>query len=627
MNIKSYIRYLLSFILYLVFLFLFHLHLFPFFLSMGFYISFSKKQSARTGNLFFQYLFTKTLCIASRHLYRYIPIEEWRQYVLMNEIPSNEIFHVTEENARSVIETLVGWHHSDNSGNPDNSEKKEKIQSFFSYKHILCDGFFQQSDYLVPFRDELLDCVYDASNMDYWIQDDNHTHFSVRDFLTHPSPIIFKKNEILLNLRLDDFIQLPCATSDILPPSFYLSILTDTIGISQIRKIWIVCDQIHQDWEKRYLEFFQQFSKETGVPVELLQNSLVDDCATMREAPILIHSNSTLCWIMSFLSRTPKQRYIPMTNFYSGQSLQMIELTDGLYKVRPLTHSEVYQLRCSPPKAAEEHTIYSLPYSIPEEYVIPSVDEVLSKKQREFATVNPFDRTTYIYGPGQQADYYRMYQESRFAYTCKKGGWDCLRHYEIMANGCIPYFVGLEHCPENTLCTFPKELLMQAYTELLPWDEKSDEKKMKYAFYLSKMMENLREYGTCHQIGQYVLNTMGIYRSPGNPIRNVLLITGNEGVNYTRELTWIGIQRYIQLVGGVAVEYPRIDYLYGSPSTEKDKGLYGFGYTYSRTLTEEDSPLLASLRTDEISVEERICQFSNSDAPVHRFTEETLDME
>ena len=40
-----------------------------------------------------------------------------------------------------------------------------------------------------------------------------------------------------------------------------------------------------------------------------------------------------------------------------------------------------------------------------------------------------------------ESDYYKDYQRSYFAITCKKGGWDCLRHYEILANAVSPTFL------------------------------------------------------------------------------------------------------------------------------------------------------------------------------------------
>ena len=59
--------------------------------------------------------------------------------------------------------------------------------------------------------------------------------------------------------------------------------------------------------------------------------------------------------------------------------------------------------------------------------------------------------------------YYEMYQNSIFSLTYKKNGWDCLRHYEILANGSIPLFIKLDDCPNNTLTSLPKEKLLKFY--------------------------------------------------------------------------------------------------------------------------------------------------------------------
>ena len=34
-----------------------------------------------------------------------------------------------------------------------------------------------------------------------------------------------------------------------------------------------------------------------------------------------------------------------------------------------------------------------------------------------------------------------------------------MRHYEIIAAGCVPIFEGIEHCPDTICTTLPKELL------------------------------------------------------------------------------------------------------------------------------------------------------------------------
>jgi len=50
-----------------------------------------------------------------------------------------------------------------------------------------------------------------------------------------------------------------------------------------------------------------------------------------------------------------------------------------------------------------------------------------------------------------ESSYYSDYGESFFALTCKKGGWDCMRHYEIMSQGTLPYFVDIDHSPKETM--------------------------------------------------------------------------------------------------------------------------------------------------------------------------------
>lgn len=49
----------------------------------------------------------------------------------------------------------------------------------------------------------------------------------------------------------------------------------------------------------------------------------------------------------------------------------------------------------------------------------------------------------------------------------KKMGWDCLRHYEIMMNGCVPLFKDLENSSDLTLTTLPKKeiIKMSQYNE------------------------------------------------------------------------------------------------------------------------------------------------------------------
>ncbi len=105
--------------------------------------------------------------------------------------------------------------------------------------------------------------------------------------------------------------------------------------------------------------------------------------------------------------------------------------------------------------------VSSINFCIPEEHVLKSAPQ----KLKDTAHIVPGKRETYIYT--NEAVYYQDYRESVFGITTKKGGWDCLRHYEILMNGCIPYFTGIENCPRLTLLDFPKDVVREtnAYRE------------------------------------------------------------------------------------------------------------------------------------------------------------------
>lgn len=107
--------------------------------------------------------------------------------------------------------------------------------------------------------------------------------------------------------------------------------------------------------------------------------------------------------------------------------------------------------------ALEHPGIFPIHFAIPQEK-IGTLKPLMKTKM--MATVDPRDRKTYIFD--KEKDYYRDYAESMFAITMMKGGWDCLRHYEIMANGCLPVFLNLKDCPKTTMHLLPKGELLEA---------------------------------------------------------------------------------------------------------------------------------------------------------------------
>jgi len=100
--------------------------------------------------------------------------------------------------------------------------------------------------------------------------------------------------------------------------------------------------------------------------------------------------------------------------------------------------------------------IHPISFSIPSEKLVKDISAIIkTKKIANYIPSSP--GTGYVYN--DESEYYNDYRTSFFARTHKKGGWDCMRHYEILANYCLPHFPDLANCPTHTMTNFPKPMI------------------------------------------------------------------------------------------------------------------------------------------------------------------------
>ena len=149
--------------------------------------------------------------------------------------------------------------------------------------------------------------------------------------------------------------------------------------------------------------------------------------------------------------------------------------------------------------------VWPIQFAIPEERIATAA----RPKVKLQAFIDPRDTRTYIHTT--ESSYYGDYAESLFGITKKKAGWDCLRHYEIMANACVPWFLGLEACPAGTLIQLPKGELLTAKNLLesrgLAFFETG--KGMQVWLDLQRQIESaLRQNCTTRALARYVLQTV-----------------------------------------------------------------------------------------------------------------------
>jgi hypothetical protein len=152
--------------------------------------------------------------------------------------------------------------------------------------------------------------------------------------------------------------------------------------------------------------------------------------------------------------------------------------------------------------------VFPIQFAIPKEKILPSPPA----KTSLMAPCDPIDPKTYIYS--DESSYYAQYAESYYGATMKKAGWDCLRHYEILSQWCLPYFRVFDQCPSTIMTKLPRRELRLIQEVIDYWDV-SGWKSTKvpidiYESLIEKVMAVTRNHLTTEALALYVLDTLGV---------------------------------------------------------------------------------------------------------------------
>ncbi len=232
---------------------------------------------------------------------------------------------------------------------------------------------------------------------------------------------------------------------------------------------------------------------------------------------------------------------------------------------------------------------YPIEFAVSETKLVKEIP----KKDRDFAYLIPGHHKTYKYW--DEHKYYYDYSRSYYAITCRKAGSDCLRHWEILTAGCIPYFTDLDLVHQKCMPFFPRELIKEAMHlkgvngKDMTIDHSCFDEKRYYEI-LHELMEYTKNYLTAEKIAEYILKTLN-YSGHGK----VLFISGSTSPDYLRCCTLIGLKEFLQ---DKCVDYPKIPHIYKTFPVANARGQYGRGFSYTRIV--EDIPI------DRSNIEQRI---------------------
>jgi hypothetical protein len=183
----------------------------------------------------------------------------------------------------------------------------------------------------------------------------------------------------------------------------------------------------------------------------------------------------------------------------------------------------------------------------------------------------PGRKDTYTYDT--EESYNAMLDDCCFAYTWKKGGWDCFRHVEILAHGCIPLIPTIDEVPPYSLAMHNIGLYREIWHACKDYIKSPSKLKKVLEVHGDDWQRRLRAQNlTTDTIFKYILNRC---KSP----KRIFWIDHrlNQMFDYMSALVYIGAME-----SGIPVtlcsKAPSV--LYDKETTQSQQVGHGLGFNY-----------------------------------------------
>jgi len=170
-----------------------------------------------------------------------------------------------------------------------------------------------------------------------------------------------------------------------------------------------------------------------------------------------------------------------------------------------------------------------------------------------------------------QVAYYLQYAQSNYAITHRKAGWDCFRHVEILAAGCIPLMIDAADIPQCSMVHYPKEAFIEIVSRVeasgaLP----SEQLITAFANWFDRHL-------TAEAMANYTIQAASLA-----DVQRVLFVDQRLPLqpDYQSLLALIGLK---QVLGDRCEVLHPVDYVYQDWRGDATKN-YGRGFGYTRVL-------------------------------------------
>lgn len=181
------------------------------------------------------------------------------------------------------------------------------------------------------------------------------------------------------------------------------------------------------------------------------------------------------------------------------------------------------------------------------------------------------------YSYDNEEAYLDAYRRAYYAITHKKGGWDCLRHLEIIYAGAVPIMPDANLIPRFSMIHYPK-LTLGRILRMNSLEFRIPSPKSR-AF----LQTYFNEFLTTEAMARDILLRTGCGPSPSVLFVDELLARSPGGASgYLSVLTLIGLK---QVLGDKCMAAAPVPYIYRSWSGST-KTLYGRGFGFTRAVSD-----------------------------------------
>jgi hypothetical protein len=189
-------------------------------------------------------------------------------------------------------------------------------------KDLFFDGFYQFDYHILKERD-FIRSLFTPENEER-INDQYRVCDIVNNITKHKRS--FNPEDIVTHVRLDDFVNV-----GILHHKTVSKIIKES-GLKG--KVYVVCDKLKKDFDKKYIEEFKSHTNFTLVS----NDDMFKDLAYLWFAPNLICNNSTFCWIAGILGDCERSWCPVNKGKHPPQSFEKVKEDTVVYDWDELPH-------------------------------------------------------------------------------------------------------------------------------------------------------------------------------------------------------------------------------------------------------------------------------------------------